>query len=156
MGSLHEDGSLKEKKKEASLCAPLFGVLKFNVAGEARGKPSSAGIGSALRNYKGEVLHIFSKHVGIKDSNEAEVLAILEALHIYRSSCKESLIVESGYFNAISWVKSCKGPWKMKFYFNEIHYQASSSQVSFQHVSRPANGMTVYFYFFQSKGRSFM
>ena len=28
----------------------------------------------------GEVLFIFSKHVGIGDSNEVEVLAILEAL----------------------------------------------------------------------------
>ena len=48
-----------------------------------------------LRNHKGEVIYIFSTHVATKDSNEAEVLTILEALCIYRSSYHQSLIVES-------------------------------------------------------------
>lgn len=37
-------------------------------------------IDGILRNYKGEVLFMFSKYIGIKDSIEAKVLAILEAL----------------------------------------------------------------------------
>lgn len=37
------------------------------------------------RNHKGEVLHLFSKHVEIKDSNEAELLASLEALCIFNT-----------------------------------------------------------------------
>lgn len=70
--------------------------------GAARGKPRLIGIGGVLRNHRGEVMYIFSKHIGIKDSKEAEVLAILEAFHIYHSSYHQSLIVESDSANAIS------------------------------------------------------
>ena len=54
----------------------LIGSLKFNVGGAARGKPGPAGIRGVLRNCKGEVLFMFSKHVEKKGSNEAEILAI--------------------------------------------------------------------------------
>ena len=39
-----------------------------------------ARIGDVLHNYKGEVLYMCSKHLGIKGTNEAKVLAFLEAL----------------------------------------------------------------------------
>ena len=45
---------------------------------------------------------MFSKHVRIKDSNEVEVLAILESLHIYGNLFQDSLIMESDSVNAIS------------------------------------------------------
>eukprot|EP00268_Persea_americana_P022194 TRINITY_DN2206_c3_g2_i1.p1 TRINITY_DN2206_c3_g2~~TRINITY_DN2206_c3_g2_i1.p1 ORF type:complete len:101 (+),score=11.09 TRINITY_DN2206_c3_g2_i1:48-350(+) len=57
---------------------------------QAQGKPSLERIGGMVRNHKGEVLYMFSKHVGIKYSNEAEVLAILEALHIYGTSIHDN------------------------------------------------------------------
>lgn len=41
-----------------------------------RGKPNLAGIGGVLRNCDGVLLALFSKHVGCKQSNEVEVLAI--------------------------------------------------------------------------------
>ena len=40
----------------------------------------------------------------MRDSNEAEVLAILEALKIFSRSFKGRLIVESDSSNGISWV----------------------------------------------------
>ena len=55
------------------------------------------------------MLFMFSKNVGIKESNEAEVLAILEALRIFSSTFKESLIVESDSSNAIRWVSKVEG-----------------------------------------------
>lgn len=69
------------------------------------------------------MLYMFSKHVGIKDSNKAKVLSILEALHIYCIAYQQSLIVESDLR-----VKYSIGPWKMQFYFNEIRLLASRSQ----------------------------
>lgn len=54
--------------------------------GVALGKPGLAGTWGVLKNHKGKVLYLFSKNVAIKDSNEAGILAILEALHIYRHS----------------------------------------------------------------------
>lgn len=56
---------------------PGVGELKFNVDGAARGKPGLVGIGGVLRDSASFVFGMFSKHVGIKESNKAEVLAIL-------------------------------------------------------------------------------
>lgn len=43
---------------------PTREVLKFNVDETARGKPGLAGIGGVLCNSDGDVLVLFSKHVG--------------------------------------------------------------------------------------------
>ena len=72
--------SAPKVKKSVFWNLPRRGMLKLNVDGAVRGKSGPAGIGGVLRNDKGEVLLMFSKSVGIRDSNEAEVLAILEAL----------------------------------------------------------------------------
>lgn len=61
-------------------------LLKFNVDGAARGKPGLAGVGQILCNSNGVVFIMFLKHMGYMDSNEAEVVAILEAIQIYNSS----------------------------------------------------------------------
>ena len=63
-------------KKSIFWIPPPIGKLKFNVNGAEIGKPRPAGIGGVLRNDKGEVLLMLSKSVGIRYSNEAEVLAI--------------------------------------------------------------------------------
>lgn len=60
-----------------------LGFLKFNIDGAARIKSGPVGIGGVVHNDKGEMLHSLSKHLGITDSNEGEVLSILEALHCY-------------------------------------------------------------------------
>lgn len=101
-------GTLKKKKKVA-WCSPPRGALKFNVNGTNQGKPGLVGIWGVLRNHKGEVLYIFSKNVGIKDTNEAGILAILEALYNFTFSFQSHLIVESNSSNAIFWVNSFKG-----------------------------------------------
>ena len=69
--------------------------------GAARGQPGLVGVGGVLRNHKGKVLFIFSKHVGIKVSKEVEVLAILEALRIYSSHSYQNILVERESSNAI-------------------------------------------------------
>lgn len=104
-GACMKMGVSMKKKKKKSWCSPPFGALKFHVDGAARGKQGLASIRGILRNYKGNVLNMFSKHVGIKDSNEAEVLAIL-APQTCCSSHRQSLHVESDSFNAISWANS--------------------------------------------------
>ena len=79
-------------------------------------------------------MYMFSKQVGIKDSKEADC-------PFYSYFTTPCFIVESDLANAISWVKSLKGPWKMQFLFNEISSLLSDLQVSFQHVSKYADGM---------------
>ena len=49
--------------------------------------------------------------------------------------------MESDLANAITWMKSFRGPWKMQFLLNEISSLASGMHILFQHVCRSANGM---------------
>lgn len=66
-----------------------------------------------------DILCLFSKVVGVRDFNEAKVLAILEAFGLFS-------------FNAISWAyigKSKLG--KLQFFFNEIKVLNSYSSVVF-------------------------
>ena len=86
---------------------PLVGILKFNVDGAPRCKPGPAGVGGVLRSSNGEVLLLFSKNVGVCDSNEAEVLVILEDLRFFRSF-DGRLLVESDSSNAVVWVSNRK------------------------------------------------
>lgn len=88
-----------------------------------------------LCNNSGVVLAMFSKHVGIMELNEADVLAILEAHCFFSSSFNGQLVVESDFMNAIAWVNSSsKLPWSFRFYFDEIAFLVSSLDVVSQHV----------------------
>lgn len=79
-----------------------------------------AGIGRVLRNFDGDVLFPFSKFISIQDSNEVEIVVILEVLKFYVGFFQEPLIIESDSNNAISKASSVIGcPWKFHFYLNK-------------------------------------
>lgn len=126
-------------KKQEQWSPPPAGVLQFNVDGAARGKPGPVGIGGVLRNHEGIIFLSFSSSIEVKDSNEAEVLAILEALRLFRVSFRQPLIVDSDFLDAFFWVKnSATGPWKFHF-FPEIKF-LSSDLVEFRHFLQLVNG----------------
>lgn len=68
-------------KRLVAWVPPQDGDLKFKIDGAARGKPSPTGISAVLHNHRRNVLMMVSKNTGVKKSNEAEVMAILECLH---------------------------------------------------------------------------
>ncbi|XVF43014.1 hypothetical protein PTKIN_Ptkin02bG0006400 [Pterospermum kingtungense] len=75
--------------------------------GSSQGKPDPAGIGGVLRDHIGKELIRFSKAIGVKDSNMAELLAIREALIVFISSpwvYSKGLIIESDSKVATNWV----------------------------------------------------
>ena len=73
----------------------------------------------------------------ICDSNEAKVLAILEAFRCFSRSSQGDLIMESGCSNDIAWVSNQKSfPWKLQFIFNEIRVVSTNINVVFQHKVR--------------------
>lgn len=69
-----------------------------------------------LRNHNGEVLLMFSKYVGTKESNEVEVMGML-VVQIFLGFFKGKLIMESGLANVVMWVLHL-GPdlWRSQFY----------------------------------------
>lgn len=80
--------------------------------------------------------------INSKDSNEAEVMVVLEAIWIYSSQIQEKLIIESNFPNAISQVSGLnEGPWKFYFHLDEVKALSSSLQVVFKHVGRTAKSM---------------
>lgn len=103
-------------RREIAWITPPVGVMKFNVLGASRGKPGPAGLLGVLRNCKDDILFLFSKNVGINESNEVEVLARLEALWLFSLSFQTKLIVESDSDNVVMWVSSLiSKPWRLLF-----------------------------------------
>ncbi|XVF48928.1 hypothetical protein PTKIN_Ptkin03bG0227800 [Pterospermum kingtungense] len=65
--------------------------MPCNVDGSSFGKPGPAGIGGVLRNHVETELICFSKHVGMEDSNVAEIMAITKALVLFLAYLGELL-----------------------------------------------------------------
>lgn len=79
-------GGDKKERKLVSQVPSIQIVLKFIVNNVAKGKLGLTGIEGVLRNSDEIVLAMFSKHVGCMESNEALMVAILEALQIFTPS----------------------------------------------------------------------
>ncbi|KAL6527395.1 hypothetical protein OROGR_016485 [Orobanche gracilis] len=108
----------KPKRQGISWQPPPHNVLKWNVDGSSNGKPGNAGIGGVLRDHNGLILCKFAASVGIKDSNEAEFLAIIFAVETSLKqprSMEKDLIIESDSSNAVSWIKRKREcPWSLR------------------------------------------
>lgn len=83
-----------KEKKAIPWSPPPHAMLKFNVGKVAKRKLGPASIGRVLWYNEGGSLCMFSKSVGVKDSNKDEVLAILEAVMIFYRSFQGRFIVE--------------------------------------------------------------
>ena len=116
-------------KQTIEWCPPSQGNLKFNVDGPVfeipnntglvSGNLKAVGIGGVLRNSERVALALFSKSVGMQESNVAELLAIREALFMVdqrlktHGSLERNIIIESDSKVAVSWVnKDDQIPWK--------------------------------------------
>lgn len=74
---------------------------------------------------------MFSKKVGVKESNENEVMAILEALRLFSHYFQTLLIVENDSANAVKWASNIiPRPWRFQFLFNEIKELSSHLDAS--------------------------
>ncbi|XWS15405.1 hypothetical protein CRYUN_Cryun35bG0094600 [Craigia yunnanensis] len=62
---------------------PTLEYIKFNVDGSSKGKPWPTGIGGVLRDCSSLVKAVFSKAIGLVDSNVVESLTTKKVLRIY-------------------------------------------------------------------------
>ncbi|KAK2654479.1 hypothetical protein Ddye_014335 [Dipteronia dyeriana] len=77
--------------------------------GSARGQPGHAGMSGVLRSSDERFIYMFSKYLGIQDSNTAEIMAIHWASEICASNLKLASIgitITSDSKVAVSWVNS--------------------------------------------------
>ena len=100
--------------------------MKFNVDGSARGKPGAVGIGGVLRDCNAAVKMIFSKSIGVVDSNMAELLVVREALKMFTASQwapSHRLVIESDSSNVVNRMRNPNGaPWAMKRFMAQMEY----------------------------------
>ena len=77
-----------------------------------------------LRDCNASVKAVFSKSIGVADSNMAELLAVREALQLFvvtRWTPSHKLIIESDSSNVVKWLSNPSGaPWRMKRYMAHI------------------------------------
>jgi hypothetical protein len=60
--------------------------LKWNVDASVPGSSGCADIGGVLRDAEGIVLGMFSVPIGVKESNEEELIVVIKALEVSSSS----------------------------------------------------------------------
>lgn len=88
-------------EKRVILWCPPLRVFNSNDDRAAREKSGPTVIREVLQNNRGDVLSMFSKSLGVKASNEAEVLAILEVLQMLPANFHGRLALESNSMNTI-------------------------------------------------------
>ena len=135
---------IKVVKRGVSWNAPSPDFLKFNVDRSSRGKPGPAGIGGVLRDHTTTVKLVFSKAIGVADSNVAELLAVREVLSVYANSrwaSSHRLIIECDSSNVVKWVTNpiCS-PWSVRKIISQIEiYKAQLSECEIVHILRNGN-----------------
>lgn len=93
-------------------------------------KPGRAGIGVLLRNDKGKVILMFSKHVGVRDSNEEEMTAILKGSTCLFWSLSRKISSAERSANVIAYLTVKQGHGSFNFTFMKSSLLPSSGFLS--------------------------
>ncbi|EOX93244.1 Uncharacterized protein TCM_002089 [Theobroma cacao] len=132
--------TLKSAKIACDWVKPPMCFLQFNVDGATKGCPGEATIGRALRNCNDNVRILFSKSLGISDSNLSKIKVIKEAFALFAASpwsLSHSLIIESDSTKAIKW---CNIPdsvtWHLRGILNHINCFKKKLQIGLLSMSR--------------------
>ena len=110
--------------------------------GFARGKPEPAGIGGVLRDFNAAVKAVFSKSIGVVDSNVAKLLVVREALKLFVVS-SHRLVIESDSNNVMNWMLNPFGaPWSTKGHMAHIeNFKQQLLRCDFIFILREGNDL---------------
>eukprot|EP00253_Pinus_taeda_P022901 PITA_22901 len=130
---------------------PPEDCLKLNFDGASRGNPGIAGIVGAIRNHKGDIVHIYSRSLGECTNKEAKFAALEQGLKILRSLRQGNVIVEGDSSLAISMAKCLQAGthtskvtkhWRLAKATESIaKLLVDLRGIFFQSVRRKANGL---------------
>jgi probable phosphoglycerate mutase len=101
--------------------------------GGSRGNPGISGFGVAVLDQSGRVIYKISKFLGVKTNNEAEYLALLEALSWIRDHQTEFSTVKF-YADSQLLVRQVNGKYKVKAANIKPLYQLALSLISDIHI----------------------
>jgi ribonuclease HI len=97
--------------------------------GGSRGNPGISGFGVAILDQSGRVIHQISRFIGIKTNNEAEYLALIEALTWVRDHQSEFSTIKF-YADSQLLVRQINGKYKVKAANIKPLYQLALSLIS--------------------------
>ena len=116
--------------------------LRIFSDGCSRGNPGPAGIGYVLYDEDGAVLREVSKFVGVRTSNEAEYIALIEAL---REAIKLGADEVECYSDSELLVRQLRGEYAVRsprldaLYRKLISIVGEFKSVSYTHLTLPTN-----------------
>ena len=99
-----------------------------------------------LRDNTAAVKLVFSKAIGVADSNVAELLVVREALSVFATSrwaSSHRLIIECDSSNVVKWVTNpiCS-PWSVRKFISHIEiFKAQVLDCEIVHILRSGNAM---------------
>ncbi|XP_059066571.1 uncharacterized protein LOC131857838 [Cryptomeria japonica] len=83
-----------QSRAECRWQPPGEGWVKLNLDGASRGNPRQAGIGFYVHNWECKEITTLASPVGIKTNNWAELMALVEGLHLFRKLGVKNLDIE--------------------------------------------------------------
>ncbi|XVF82029.1 hypothetical protein PTKIN_Ptkin16aG0010100 [Pterospermum kingtungense] len=126
---------------------PANEVLKFNVDGATQGQPGFAGRGGVLRDRAGRCKILFSKSIGVADSNFAELSVVKEAFKLFSSSKwgkNHNLEIESDSRIVVHWISyPVQAPWRLRSILVDVeNLKKMVPYWPVRHIFREANQTT--------------
>ncbi|XP_019264407.1 PREDICTED: uncharacterized protein LOC109242038 [Nicotiana attenuata] len=96
---------------------PMEGWIKVNTDGASRGNPGRSSIGFCLRDASGEVKYAMGREITEGSNNEAEAVAILEALRICRILNYSHIWLQT---DSMLMKNSIEGTWKPPWFLTAL------------------------------------
>ncbi|KAK9930542.1 hypothetical protein M0R45_027578 [Rubus argutus] len=121
--------------------SPSVFQVKINTDGAARGSPGLAGFGGIFRDHLGRVLGCFAGSLGTAYALEAELHAVVHAIHLASLKGWTSLWIESDSTLVIHFLSSInnKVPWRYSTIWFNCRALLASMSVKISHVYREGN-----------------
>ncbi|XP_019240114.1 PREDICTED: uncharacterized protein LOC109220105 [Nicotiana attenuata] len=119
---------------------PMEGWIKVNTDGASRGNPGRSSIGFCLRDASGDVKYALGREITEGSNNEAEAVAILEALRICRTLNYSHIWLQTDSMLMKNTIEGTwKPPWCIVEYVEEIMKLKEGCRMKLSHIFREGN-----------------
>ncbi|XP_057819172.2 uncharacterized protein LOC131032236 [Cryptomeria japonica] len=137
------DGPLESLRSRAE-CRwqpPGEGWVKLNFDGAFHGNLEQAGIGCSVHNWESKEIAILASPIGIKTNNWAELMALVEGLHLCRRLGVKNLVIEGDPTIIINALRKCSMPnWRLNTLLSKaIDLCKGFDRFTVNHIYREGN-----------------
>lgn len=119
---------------------PMEGWIKVNTYGASRGNPERSSIGFCVRGEKGDLIYAAVREIAEESNNEAEAVAILEALRLCKAKNHAQIWLQTDSLLMKNIVEeSWKPPWYITECVEEIRRLMDEVEIRVTHIFREGN-----------------